>query len=57
MGFISFLLLGLCGVCSHVVCDVVWVPYVVDAVAMMCVLFFVSMLREYGHAGVGDGEV
>ena len=52
MGFFSFLLLGLCGVCSRPwsVCDVVLVTYV-DAVTVMHVLLFVlhvGMLRVRG---------
>ena len=65
MGFISLLLQGLCGVCSHVVvCDVVLVPCVVGAVVVvtvMRVLLFVwevNILRECegdGNAVVGAG--
>ena len=56
---------GLCGVCSHVVYEVVLAPYddAVFFVTVMRVLSFVldvSMLRQCegdDHSGVGDGEM
>ena len=48
MRFISFLLLGLCDVCSRTVCEIVLVSYV-DAVTVMRVLLFV--LRGWGDGG------
>ena len=39
--FISLLLLGMCACCPWSVCEVVIVPYVVNAVTVMHVLLFV----------------
>ena len=62
MRFLSLLLLGLCGVCSPwSVCEVVVVPYVVNAVVavtVMHVLLYVCLLRKCegdGNDGVGSG--